>query len=201
MKKTIETIIWIFLGIALFGNLLIIAYLVIHIGFYLTARPQAEMKSPLQTVWETRVDLQAKFPDGVNGVEEMQGWTLQQWAQTFGWKENRLLKRYNPEAEKEYIYQKYLPLERALRDIADSNIYDRENYNCVNFTEDLQARLDELDIATVMINGKTPHDRPGKCHRWIAVQIESITGEFVKISDGYVPRKFIKKRKEKIMKK
>ncbi len=171
-KEDIETIIWIFLGVAF-------VYLMIHIGFYLTTRPQAEMKSPLQTVWETRVDLQAKFPDGVNGVEEMQGWTLQQWAQTFGWKENRLLKRYNPEAEKEYIYRKYLPLERTLQEIS-SHIYG-DGYNCIDFSEDFQEALRNKGMESILIIGNTPSGY----HEWVGVYFDPMLGNFVKVSSNY----------------
>ena len=154
-------------------------YLMIHIGFYLTAPPQAEMKPPLQTVWETRVDLQAKFPDGVNGVGEMQGWTLQQWAQTFGWKESRLLKRYNPEGEKEYIYRKYLPLERALQKIS-SHIYGG-GYNCIDFSEDFQEALRNKGIDSILVVG----DTPSGYHEWVGVYFDPMLGNFVKVSSDY----------------
>jgi len=98
-----------------------------------------------------------------------------------------MLRQYSEEGEKDYIYEKYLPLERALQEISDTR-YDRQAYNCVDFTEDLQEELNKLNIATVMINGKTPNDRIGKSHRWIAVQFEPITGDFVKVSDKYIPK-------------
>ena len=116
----------------------------------------------------------------------MEGWTLTQWAEEFGWKEYRILKRYNVEGEKDYIYEKYLPLERALRNVS-SNDYNLDDYNCVNFTKDLQKELNELDIASVKIIGRTPKGiEDGYRHEWIAIQFEPTTGEFIKVSDNYM---------------
>ena len=164
------------------------------VAVFIAPIPQSSQSSVLNEVWNLRYDLQRLFPDGENGINQMEGWTFQQWAEEFGWKEYKQLKKYNSEAEKDYIYEKYLPLEKALQDISD-NHYVREGenkYNCVNFTEDLQVRLNEENIATVMINGTTPNDRIGFCHRWISIQIEPIDGDFVKVSDNYVPRLIVK---------
>lgn len=142
--------------------------------------------SPLQNIWNKRIDLQTTFPNGYQG----NGWILEDWAREYGYKEEPHLKQFNEEYEKEYIYQKYLPLERALGEIASRQYTDE--YHCKHFTSDLQSELNEVGIETLKVNG----DVNGQGHWWIAIQIEPLTGEFVS-SDYEVRRvdatkKFIK---------
>ena len=160
---------------------------IIAIGILIS--PQFPIKSSqpkvLEEVWNRRYDLQRLFPDKENGIGEMNGWTLTQWAEEFGWKEYKMLRQYSEEGEKDYIYEKYLPLERTLMDIS-TNDYDIDNYNCVDFTEDLQKELNELDIASVKIIGRTPNSIENLCrHEWIAIMFEPITGKFITVSDNY----------------
>ena len=135
----------------------------------------------LKNIWSQRPDLQVVFPDGFNG----NGWTIIDWAIHHGWKENKYLKQFNEDYEKDYIYQKYLPLERALDKIA-SKQYDVENYNCVDFTKDLQDELEKQNIASLWVTGWTPGGKEENIkHRWIAVQFDSVTGKFVRVSQDW----------------
>ena len=85
-----------------------------------------------------------------------------------------------------YIYQKYKPIENVLQEIL-VNDYDIDNYNCVDFTEDLQEDLKEIDIASVKIIGRTPKSiKNGRRHEWIAIMFEPTTGKFVKVSSEYI---------------
>ena len=134
-------------------------------------------KQPLNEIWETREDLQRYFPDRRNGVDKMEGWTMKMWAEEYGWREYSILKKYDEDAEKNYIYEKYLPLERSLAEIS-SRVYvgsGENKYNCVNFSEDLQEMLKEKGIESLTISGDTARGR----HRWIAVEFEPISGKFI----------------------
>jgi len=176
MKK-ITTIILAFL----FGAF--IAFLTTY-NFQMVLDDQSREKNALQAVYELRSDLRVAFPDGINGIGKMEGWTLTQWAEAFGWKEYKGLKKYNPDCEKEYIYKKYLPLETALQKISMRE-YSKD-YNCVKFSEDLQTELEEAGIESYMISGR---DSRGGRHRWLAVSFEPITGDF---SGDYKEREIIK---------
>ena len=133
----------------------------------------------LKNIWDSRSDLQIYFPDGYYHYD----WSLEDWAREYGWKENNHLKQFNEEYEKDYIYEKYLPLERALDEIASKQY--RENYNCVNFTEDLEKILIENDIASIKIIGRMPNQTPPELHEWIAIQFKPQTGEILKVSENY----------------
>ena len=131
----------------------------------------------LQNIWNSREDLQATFPDGFNG----NGWTLLDWAKEHGWKEETNLKQFNEDYEREYIYQKYLPLERALDKISSKQY--TEEYHCSHFSDDLRTELEVVGIQTLKVNG----DLSGSGHWWVAIQIEPITGEFA--SEDYEVRR------------
>lgn len=142
--------------------------------------------SPLQDIWNKRPDLQTAFPDGYHGV----GWTLSDWAFRYGWEDHAELMGGGSEAEKNYIHQKYLPLEKALREISEREY--TEDYQCNEFSDDLRKELDDIGIQTLKVNGMAN----GGGHWWVAVQFEPITGDFV-VGDYEVRRvdaseKFIK---------
>ena len=137
---------------------------------------QLEHSTILTNVWNLRPDLQRLFPDKVNGINEMEDWTLTQWAEQHGHKEYRQLRRYNEEKEKDYIYQKYLPIERALNKIAERK-YIIHKYDCKHFTMDLKAELEKSNISSISITG-LPDE--GNGHRWIAIEFEPISGEIIK---------------------
>ncbi|MCK5117875.1 MAG: hypothetical protein KAR44_14870 [Candidatus Aegiribacteria sp.] len=139
---------------------------------------RAQYDSALVKVWNLREDIRHYFPDGKNGIGEMQGWTLEQWAAEFGWKEYKSLKKYNKQAQKEYIYEKYLPIEKALNNVSSREYTDE--YNCVNFSIDLKEELKKEGISSVMITGNSTLGY----HRWIAIEFEPITGDILK-SDNY----------------
>ena len=128
----------------------------------------------LTNIWEIRGDLQFYFPNKINGINEMEGWTLTQWAEEIGWKEYKLLKRYNEQTEKEYIYEKYLPIEKALNKIA-SQEYIIDKYDCKHFTTDLKNELENIGISSIAITGFSETNG----HRWIAIEFEPITGNFI----------------------
>ena len=135
----------------------------------------------LKNIWDSRSDLQIVFPDGAYHYD----WSLEEWAREYGWKENHHLKQFNPEYEKDYIYKKYLPLERALDEIA-SKRYDYDNYFCVQFTNDLEAKLIENDIASIKIVGTEPKsNEQGNHHEWIAIMLEPKNGKIIRISENY----------------
>ena len=58
------------------------------------ARDSSE--AALKTVFQRRPDLQMAFPDGKNGVGNMYGWTLTQWAIAFGYHYEQELSVYDP---------------------------------------------------------------------------------------------------------
>lgn len=136
-----------------------------------------EHRTALTKVWEKRKDLQRLFPNKINGQHEMKDWTLTQWAEEFGWKEYHSLKKYNEQAEKDYIYNKYLPLERAINKIA-SREYILDEYDCKHFSLDLKAELEKENISSTMITGFNNI----KGHRWLAIEIDPIFGEFIGIN-------------------
>ena len=184
MKKEIKE----FINVVEFGFafafgvwLFVIMFLIVGTTIQEWRQEHAIYRSPLDEVWEIREDLKYYFPDKKNGIKEMEGWTMEKWAGEFGWQEYKSLKKYNKGAERDYIYEKYLPLERSLTEIS-SRVYVRDGkdkYNCIDFSEDLQKILKEEGIESVTITGDTPNGR----HRWIAVEFEPISGKF--IDDNY----------------
>ena len=50
----------------------------------------------LKAVFQRRPDLQKAFPNGVDGVGHMYGWTLTQWAIAFGYHYEQTLSAYDP---------------------------------------------------------------------------------------------------------
>jgi len=77
--------------------------------------------------------------------------------------------------------ESYLQLDRALQKIA-SKKYDEENYNCVNFSKDLQKELQKIGIKSEMIYGW--HE--GQKHVWIGIWIEPQTGKFIAPDEEYI---------------
>ena len=131
-------------------------------------------RTALIRVWESRQDLQFYFPDKENGIDKMEGWTLTQWAEEIGWKEYKVLKQYNEEAEKEYIYNKYKDIERALNKIA-SRKYVVNEYDCKHFSIDLQNELANAGISSVTITGFSEISG----HRWVAIEVEPTSGRII----------------------
>lgn len=70
--------------------------------------------------------------------------------------------------------QNYNPFKQALSKI-DPNKYG-ENYDCLNFTRDLQEELRKLNIESSIFINKN------RDHAWLAVWIESTKGEFIGIN-------------------
>lgn len=138
-------------------------------------------ETSLLNIWDLRKDLQYYFPDKKNGIEKMEGWTLTQWAEQFGYKEYKGLKKYNEDHLKEYIYEKYLPVETALMKISETE-YDTENYDCKNFTMDLKKELEKSGISSISITG-FPDEKNKTGHRWLAIEFEPISGEILKTND------------------
>jgi hypothetical protein len=141
-------------------------------------KQKQETKHPtaLTNIWKKRSDLQRLFPDKINGIDEMEDWTLTQWAEQHGHKEYRQLRQYNEEKEKDYIYQKYLPIERALNKIAERE-YTMYEYDCKHFTMDLKAELEKSNISSISITGLRRDKENG--HRWIAIEFEPTSGRIV----------------------
>ena len=142
-------------------------------------KQEIEHPTALINIWERRSDLQRLFPDKINGIDEMEDWTLTQWAEQHGYKEYKQLRHYNKEKEKDYIYQKYLPIERALNKIAERK-YTIDKYDCKHFTADLKAELKKSNISSISITG-LPDE--GNGHRWIAIEFEPISGRIIKTNE------------------
>ena len=145
---------------------------------HLALLPQSS-QSELTKIYNLRYDLQRLFPDEKNGINEMEGWTLEQWAEEFGHKEYKSLKKYNTEARKDYVYEKYLPIEIMLEE-ASLYIYKDDEYNCIDFSENLQELLKEANIESSLIVGH----KPGY-HQWLAVWIEPQVGRFITVEENY----------------
>ena len=114
----------------------------------------------------------------INGTNEMEDWTLTQWAEEFGWKEYRSLRQYNEQTERDYIYNKYLPIERAINKIA-SRKYVLNEYDCKHFSLDLKIELEKENISSKMITGFG--NTSG--HRWLAIEIDPTSGRFVETNE------------------
>lgn len=78
----------------------------------------------------------------------------------------------------------YIGFDEALKEVA-SNVYDIDEYNCVDFSNDLQNELEDAGIKTVIMKGKEKIDDQN-LHQWIAVWIEPQTGRFIKPDEGYI---------------
>lgn len=141
----------------------------------LTMPTLASANSLLEDVWKKRIDLQKEFPDP-KGRGISNEWTLKDWAEKFGYKEHKELMAYN----KDYVYEKYMPIEKALSRIS-ANDYNHENYHCKHFTKDLQKELDKIGIPTLKVNGSVA----GSGHWWIAIQFEPITGHIIRTQEKY----------------
>ena len=142
-----------------------------------TEQPEEHLTA-VTRVWEKREDLQTLFPDKINGTNEMEDWTLTQWAEEFGWKEYRSLRQYNEQTERDYIYNKYLPIERAINKIA-SRKYVLNEYDCKHFSLDLKIELEKENISSKMITGFG--NTSG--HRWLAIEIDPTSGRFVETNE------------------
>ena len=92
----------------------------------------------------------------------------------------------NKQSEKTIIYEKYLPIEEALREIS-SREYDLKNYNCVNYCHDLQDELRKSGIESILIYGKTPKCGGHESHCWVAIEFEPYFGKTISASMGYRP--------------
>jgi len=66
--------------------------------------------------------------------------------------------------------------------------YDLEEYNCLDFSREFQRELAKKGIASIILTGITKNCKYGERHAWNCVMIEPITGNFVKIEDGYIPK-------------
>lgn len=153
---------------------------------HLTLLPQSD-QNELIRIYNLRHDLQRLFPDKKNGINEMKGWTLEQWAEEFGHKEYKSLKKYRIEVSKNYIYEKYLPIELALEE-ASSYTYEDNKYNCIDFSENLQELLEDINIESSLIVGYGPD-----YHQWLAIWIEPQGGRFITIEENYEFEKVVKK--------
>ena len=134
----------------------------------------------LTVIWNKRKDLQLHFPNGRNGTGTMKEWTLVEWAREIGHKEHPALLQYNEEMEKEYIYWKYRRLERKISEIAERT-YIINEYDCKHFSNDLQDKLEKVNISSTTITGFPESNSNG--HRWIAIEFEPITGNIVKTNE------------------
>lgn len=87
-------------------------------------------------------------------------------------------------SEIEYVYlpnNSYLKLEMALRETASIQ-YNKRNYNCVEFSNDLIKKLDGFGIKAEGVGGIGPE---GGCHAWVSIWIEPQTGRFISPSEDY----------------
>jgi len=73
-----------------------------------------------------------------------------------------------------------------LHEFADSHEYDREHYNCVNHSVDLQQVLRENGYRSKMITGCT-YNMTAPCHRWLRLEldIDSVSGTIKDYRDKY----------------
>jgi hypothetical protein len=95
-------------------------------------------------------------------------------------KENQIIDLNNTISGMQPIYQKYSPVENALAELRN-NTYDKDKYNCVNFSQDFQKKMKTLGYETELIIGDTPEGR----HEWVALEIEPQNGELLKIKSSY----------------
>ena len=77
--------------------------------------------------------------------------------------------------------ESYLQLDRALKKIA-SRTYDEENYNCMNFSLDLQRELRKIGIEAKIKRG----EYNGRRHAWVSIWIEPQEGRFIKPDENYL---------------
>ena len=92
-------------------------------------------------------------------------------------------------------YEKFRALNLVMTDIASREYISIEEaeknggkkYNCYNFSKDFVKNWAGMGFYGNMIFGSTPQGRAKGSvgHTFVAVFIEPITGEFVKISDNY----------------
>ena len=93
----------------------------------------------------------------------------------------------NAESKKDYIYEKYLPIEEAMKE-ASLYIYEDNKYTCIDFSENLQELLKEINIESSLIIGHRPN-----YHQWLAIWIEPQDGSFVTIEKNYKFEQVIEK--------
>ncbi len=72
-------------------------------------------------------------------------------------------------------------IQRALAETA-SKEYVRDEYNCVNFSEDLVSRLKGRGIYANTVEGRTSEGG----HMWVEVWLEATSGHFVGYSNDYI---------------
>ena len=58
-----------------------------------------------------------------------------------------------------------------------NRIYDLENYNCVDFSQDLVEELEEIGIKSSIAIDKD------RTHAWVVIWIEATTGDFVLVDE------------------
>lgn len=74
----------------------------------------------------------------------------------------------------------YSELDGVLKEIA-SGEYDEDDYNCVDFSADLQRRLREVGIESNLIRGW----KDGQYHMWVSIYVESQSGMFISPAENY----------------
>jgi len=62
-----------------------------------------------------------------------------------------------------------------LEKLKENNEYDRDNYNCVNFSKDATFILNKLGYNSRMVRGCEEDN----CHRWISLDIEPQGGKIL----------------------
>ncbi|MCK4307124.1 hypothetical protein KAW50_02730 [candidate division WOR-3 bacterium] len=77
-------------------------------------------------------------------------------------------------------YQEYIELDRIFKKVA-AGVYDEENHNCMDFSNELHLELNKLNIKNEVIIGTIP-DGP---HAWILIWVEPVDGSFIKVNAPY----------------
>ena len=76
----------------------------------------------------------------------------------------------------------YWKFDQILKEIS-SREYDIEDYNCVDFSTDLQRKLRKIGIESRLVTGTDPD---GGRHQWVSILVESITGKFISPNENYI---------------
>ena len=89
-----------------------------------------------------------------------------------------------------YADKECFDFQDAFENVSESHVWS-EDYNCVNFSEELKTKLTSLGYQASIVRGDVPEVcRNETCytyHQFIAMYVEPQTGQFVRTSDGYVP--------------
>lgn len=83
-------------------------------------------------------------------------------------------------------YGAFIQLDEILKETSSLQ-YDRETYNCVDFSQNLQAKLADLNIKSNLVVGKAGNNP----HMWVALWVEPTTGKFVQVNEDYLEIKEI----------